>query len=706
MSGNTWLDFATLGISVFNIVIMLWMGMMIILSADNRTWGVWMASGGLIFGAIFFISHTAIIGQDYPIYSSGTNFWWHIGWWPVVVAPFAWYIVMLWFSGYWEKKSSDFRTRHRPWLNISVVYSILMVALILFLNPVDTLTNRSNLDYETSSTVFGAPVLFIAYPLYIFLCIVLSMDALLRPGPSSRFMGAQAREKTRPWLAGAGFVLLIVSVLVGYAILVVLQSSKQSDFLPEIFQTMAPTLGVLDLILSILIMAAALLVGQAVVSYGLFTGKPLPRRVFKKQWINVLILAAIVAVIFAWSIQFNFALVYSLLLAVMIIVTFFALNTGRYISERDRAINQVRPFLTSPKFVQSILAQSSRKNGKVDIHQSFRALIKDILEIDCAVLMPLGGTSTLLNGNIYFPDQIEIPLIAPEVIAELKEDIHHLGIPLQENESCGFCWLVPLWSERGIIGLLFLGNKSDGSFFSREEIELARSASERLLDISVSAELAGRLVELQQKKLSEQSILDLHPRRVLHDEVLPAIHTAMLQLSAGNVNIDNVMRQLSESHKMISDLLQELPSVYTPQFTSAGFTYIIQQLVKVEFPHTFSSVDWQWTDVDAELINDLPVLKKEVLYYAIREAIRNAANHAIPPATAEGVQLLVKIKGGSDIEITIQDNGEGDSSVDVGHKGSGQGLALHSTFMALIGGELIFESEAGSFSRIRLICPL
>jgi len=706
MSGNIWLDWATLSISVFNTVIMLWMGLMILLSADKRTWGVWLASGGLLFGAMFFISHTAIIGQEISFFSAGTNFWWHAGWWPVIAAPFAWYIVMLWFSGYWENSYSRIRIRHKPWLNVTVIYSVLLVILILFLNPIDSLSSRSNLDYEAGPAFSGVPVLFIAYPLYILLCIALSMDALLKPGPSSRFMGDQAREKTRPWLAGAGFILLVVSVLVGYTILMVFQNARQSSFLPELFQNIAPTLGIMDLILSFLIAVAALLVGQAVVSYGIFTGKPLPRRLFKRQWINTLIFAGTIAVIVAGSIQIRLRMVYSLLLAVVIISTFFAFITWRYLSERDRAINQVRPFLTSPKLVQSILMQSSRKSGQMDMQRSFNALVSDILEVDRAVLMPVGATSTLLNGNIYFPDNMEIPQVSPEILDELKNDVKHLGVPLQVEENGEFSWLVPLWSERGIIGMLFLGRKADGSFITQEEIELARAASERLLDMSLSAELSGRLVDLQQKRLSEQSILDLHPRRVLHDEVLPALHTAMLQISAGNANKETVIGQLADTHKMISSLLQELPSVYTPQLEKAGFAYVIQQLIKVEFPHTFTAIDWEWTIEDAAIVNDLPILKKEVLYYAFREAVRNAANHANPSVVEEGVRLIVRIKVERNVEITVQDNGKGSAADNRDTSGSRQGLAIHSTFMALIGGELIFESEPASYARVRLICPL
>ncbi len=81
-----------------------------------------------------------------------------------------------------------------------------------------------------------------------------------------------------------------------------------------------------------------------------------------------------------------------------------------------------------------------------------------------------------------------------------------------------------------------LGAKQDGSFISQEEIELGRAACERMLDIAISAELSNRLIKLQQLRFSEQSIIDQRPRRVLHDEVLPTLHSAMLQISRSEEN--------------------------------------------------------------------------------------------------------------------------------------------------------------------------
>jgi signal transduction histidine kinase len=705
MSGNLWLDWLTLSVSIFNTIIMLWMGLMILLSSDKRTWGVWLAAGGLLAGSLFFVSHTAIIGQEISFFTPGTNFWWHVGWGPVVAAPFGWYIVMLWFSGYWENVESNLHIRHKAWLSVTIIYAILLIVLFIFLNPLSSLSPRTNIDYESGPAFTGIPLLFIAYPVFIFMCIALSMDTLIRPGPTGRFMGEQAREKARSWLVGASFILLVVAVLVGFAILWVLQNAQQSIVLPELYGNIAPTLGVMDLILSILIGAVVLLVGQAIVSYGIFTGKPLPRSVFKRQWIYAIIMSVIVAITFAGSLQIKLSMVYSLLLAAILLGAFFAWITWRYLIERDNAIHQVRPILTSPKLLPMIMKQSGNFQIDPDLLTSFQVLARDILEVDRALLAPREGSPSLDIKPLYYPVIIPTPDIHADIFAKISKDSRGIGVPLQAVESSGFTWLVPLWSERGLNGMLFLGAKEDGSFISQEEIELGRAACERMLDIATSAELSNRLIKLQQLRFSEQSIIDQRPRRVLHDEVLPTLHSAMLQISRSEKNKESTLLLLSNTHRMISNLLKELPSAYSPQFEHIGLTQAIRKLTIEEFSLYFNKINYQWEEIDEIKLNDISQLKKEVMYYAAREAIRNSALHANPTTGEEKVTLTICITTSTDINIIVQDNGSGVRKEKDPSTGSGQGLAIHSTLMELIGGRLSIESEPGSFTRVSLTCP-
>src|SRR5205085_2929953 len=67
--------------------------------------------------------------------------------------------------------------------------------------------------------------------------------------------------------------------------------------------------------------------------------------------------------------------------------------------------------------------------------------------------------------------------------------------------------------------------------FTQDEIEIARASGERLIDTQASVEMAQRLMLLQRRRMVESQVLDRRARRVLHDDVLPQLHTAMLALS-------------------------------------------------------------------------------------------------------------------------------------------------------------------------------
>ncbi len=403
MSGNPWLDWAVLTLSLINIVLMLWLGWMILLSAENRTWGVYLAAGGLFAGTIFFTSHAALLGENIVLLNLDVNFWWHLGWAPIIAAPFAWYLVMLWFSGYWEGDST-LRVRHRPWMTVIILYAFLLLALLLILNPLGELNAVSGLDVESASGISPLPLLFIAYPIFILLCVILSVDALLRPAPSKRRMGEAAREKARPWLAGAGFILLITAIGVSFTLGWALSSSRTTDDLPELYGNIAPTLAWVDLLLSILITTAVILIGQAVVSYEIFTGKPLPRKGFRRQWGGAIILAVCISA--AGSLVFTLHLrqMYLLILTAILAGTFFALFSWRGSVEREQTIRQLRPFLFSQNLTDLILSSRDLPSLLEEMRKPFTSLIHDVLGLEKGYLQISGPLAQVYPLTLSYPD--------------------------------------------------------------------------------------------------------------------------------------------------------------------------------------------------------------------------------------------------------------------------------------------------------------
>ncbi len=706
MSGIFLLDWAALAVSLFNVVLMLWLGLTVLLNADRRTWGVWLAAEGLLMGAAFFIAHSSILARDAQSFGPGVNFWWQAGWGPLVASPFAWYVMMLWYSGFWDDRRSALHRRQLPWFVLTVLLSLFLVGLLLLANPLPNIWQAAQLDLGGMPALGGIPLLFLGFPPYILMSIGLSLDALLRPAPPARWMGTRARQRARPWLVAATLALLAVSVVVG-GLLFWLVFVRQRPIPWEEYLRLADAIIWVDFILAALIGLAILLLGQALVSYEVFTGKILPRRGFFRQWRNAVILAAGVSAALSASLTLQLRPIYSVLLALLLMTTFYALAGWRAHVEREESIHRLRPFVSSPRLYERFFDNAGEGLPQVDVSLPFTALCQDVLGVRRAVLLPAGALAALAGAPLRFPPAEESELPA---LGDLRERFAPgvIGLPL-EGGGQGFVWAVPLWSERGLIGVLLLGEKVDGSLFSQEEIEIARAGGERLVDLQASAELARRLMSLQRQRLAQSQVLDRRARRVLHDDVLPRLHTALLGLSAQPPEMlspgdREAIDLLTGAHRQISDLLREMPAAGAPELARLGLLDGLRQVLEGELRDAFERVAWRVGEGVEERCRELGALEAEVVFYAAREALRNAAQHARAADSSAPLHLCVSADWAGGLRLVIEDDGVG-MAAGGGTRGSGQGLALHSTLMAVVGGSLALESAPGEYTRVVLSLP-
>jgi signal transduction histidine kinase len=86
----------------------------------------------------------------------------------------------------------------------------------------------------------------------------------------------------------------------------------------------------------------------------------------------------------------------------------------------------------------------------------------------------------------------------------------------------------------------------------------------------------------------------------------------------------------------------------------------------------------------------------ETIFFAAREAIRNAARHS------RAKNLTVRIAQGNGLTIQVEDDGIGLSGGRIAPDGAGRGLTLHSAMMAVIGGTLAIEPREGSGTRVTI----
>ncbi len=705
MTGNFWLDWAITSISLANTILLLWLGFTLLLNAERRTWGSWMAGLGLLVGGVFFISHTAIVGLAPTFSTQGLPFWWYLSWGPLVILPFAWYVMVLWYVGFWNDRHTKLFRRHIFWFGLTVLWSLLLFSMLFIFSPIPSLLDVANLNLSSLPSIAGVPVIFPIYTIYIILCIFLALDALSNPGPTNRAMGDLARLRARPWLIGVSVSLILVSLIVIGAMSWVVQNTGRLFY----YQSQLNVLGGFDLAIASLICLAIILIGQAIVAYEIFTGKTLPRRGLLRYWRNAIILAIGYGAIAGLSLVLNLRTIFLLLLTAILMTVFYALLSWRSYTERERYIDHLRPFMVSQRLFEQILTQTKSTPAEVDIQTPFNVLCEEVIGAKVAYLNALGPLSTFTGPPLTYPQHIKFDLSALHEITNQFSTSGPRAVPIDAAIYGGAVWAVPLWSERGLIGVLLLGEKRDGGLYTQEEIEIAQNTAERLIDNKASAEVAQRLMVLQRERLAETQIIDQRSRRILHDDVLQQVHTAMLKLVSAKggtpENITEAVDLLGDIHRKISDLLHEMPATALPELANLGLSGALQQLVAKEFSTDFEDVVWEIAPAIAEKTTSISPLATEVLYYAAREAIRNAARHGRKTDQVAALTLMVGMKWNQGLEIIIQDNGIGLKDGQQNDNGSGQGLALHSTMMAVLGGELSIESLPGEYTRVTLILP-
>jgi len=480
-----------------------------------------------------------------------------------------------------------------------------------------------------------------------------------------------------------------------------------------------------DLAIASLIGVSIVLVGQAIVAYEVFTGKTLPRQGLKQHWHRAVILAAGYGLVVGWSLTLQLRTIYGLLLATLLMTLFYALLSWRSFAERERTMAHLRPFVASPHLYEHLLAPSPSPALDLEVKAWFRALCDEVLGARAAYLTPLGSLAPLVGSALAYPERERSSLQEAAMRVAATNGLAAACVPLDPSAYHGATWAVPLRGEQGLIGVLLIGAKQDGGLYTQEEIEIAQSSGERLVDTLASIEVTRRLLALQRQRLAEsrdygelsRAVFDQRARRLLHDEVLPLLHTAMLTLSSAPMRADGAVQDsletLADAHRQISNLLREMPAISEPEVERLGLAGALHEVGEGELAGAFDGVTWEVEEQAEGKSRALPPLAAEVLFYAAREAMRNAARHGRDRASERPLYLWVRMNlreperdaSRRTLEVRIEDDGVGLGN-DLRSDHTGQGLALHSTMMAVIGGTLAIERRPGGGTYVQLTLPV
>jgi signal transduction histidine kinase len=729
------LDWAVLAVSFYNTISLLWLGVMVILIGNRRSGGTWLTGSGLLLGALFFTSHSAILGRGIAATGFGMDFWWVVSWLPAATAPMAWYGAMLWHTGFRFERGHP----HNFWLGIIAALIVVIIFLLIFANPLPSYHYVAGRMMNITPTIGEIPLLIVIYLIYTILSYLLPLDLLRRNPCTANALLDHSRALARPWLIAASLAMFLAGCMLTWTALWAL-SSPFPSLVDAGIQESAKTF---DLVVASLVALAITLLGRAVVAYEVFTGRPLPRDRFFYQWRSAVALAGGFGLVAAGALVADLRPIYMLLLSAILIALFYALFAWRSYAEREDFMARLRPFVASQNLYGRLIdpaTASDRSAGPL-----FETLCHEILGVKQALLLPLGPLATLVGPPLVYPESAKNPPLPPLERRGVKEERGNLLPPFFQGGAGGdslhsarlssakerevpppalspearetpsrswsdcfapgmrylsvtegdLNWAVPLWSERGLGGVLFLGRKETSNPFTEEEIELAQAGGERLLDMLAGSEIAQISLELLRKRVTQARVLEGQGRRVLHDEVLPELHTAILYLSGAacnDPNVKEVVDTLSAAHRRISDLLRETAGGVPARLAQGGLIAALHSLLDGDLAGEFQQVTWQIDPAAAVKVRQTPPSVAEVVYFAARELARNAARYGRgnQPRT-----LNLKISlgtAGECLRLVVADDGVGLSNAP-SPTGTGNGLRIHSAMLAAVGASLEISSQ-------------
>ena len=120
-----------------------------------------------------------------------------------------------------------------------------------------------------------------------------------------------------------------------------------------------------------------------------------------------------------------------------------------------------------------------------------------------------------------------------------------------------------------------------------------------------------------------------------------------------------------------------------------------QMAIQNEFAGEFEQIHWNLPESPVSVDK----LSADVLFGAIREVVRNAAVHGRGNDPKRPLSLWIDVTNDDNLQVNICDNGVGiGNASEMG--GSGNGLSLHTTLLAVIGGSLTAEARETGFEVI------
>ena len=783
-----------LALSIFNLVTFLWLAVTVWLNGDRKSGIARLGVVGLGLSALFFFIHALLISSPLTQSSGlvAPEFLWHLIWLPALGVPYIWFAIGLYYAALinvgWRKRRPYLLALSGILGCIVLLLLILNQSTFTFVGTLRLIAyNYALNDPGTGrfSPLYLVPVLFLCYvtfcaigPWFTFgrisrLLRVLRVAALGLPERLGKSRSSAVNQRQAPslrqalldafwddptdvelleepylsWhLARPGLLLaalLMAAVTTTFAILVIqsivgwiqfghrhfIAATPQIPSSGLVLVDMFPlNLIILDLSATLAVALVILLIGYSVVRHGILIERSLARRGFFEQWRGIVIVATAIAVLIALLVTFTYSNLGGLLLITSLAAGAYALFTWRSYTAHDRYIALLGPFVRSTSL--SHWLNTDLQKTEQDLENLFFHLCHDVLAVQFAYLTVTAGTLKR-NFNYRWPQEA---VLGSKLIALNKrgnidaETPKRVQITLHGQPM--ICWVLPIFDERGLVAALYLGPRDDGGAFTDEDMALAQACGQRILDTLGDHEAMQAVAGLLRRRIVDVKLLGAQQRRVMHDEILPQMHLALLRLETLRSTSDmkqgdpeslessEVCREqvLHEAIDMISDAHRRLATMMRTTAPGAphrlerdGMMHAIRTMLEQDFQSAFDEIEWYVSEETATAIDEVtPPAIAELIFAAVQEALRNAARHARGRDVHRHLRLTLSAsysREGPYLEVIVADNGVGITSASSATTGTGGGLLTHSALLAIAGGSLNIKSSPGEGVTVKILLP-
>lgn len=671
---------SAIALSVFSLIIYLWLGATVLLMGERRSLVTWMGGAGLLWGALFFFCHGALVGAGVPGGASGSDLWWRLAWVPAFAAPLFWAATGLHYGGLvgtWR--------RYRKQALAAVAAVGTLTAALTLLNW-DALAHYGDFIRLLAASVSlrdpvpalptaspALPALGVSFVVYVALCACLPWASLVArrlipahasrpealggdPGsstaegqaPNSLLLwdGRDAWSRARPALLAASLCMMAAgAVVAAIGVLVALVEHRAAFGVGgDLGLSVAGTrpghvplfLVTADLAVQAALAGLGLLVGWAVVRQGILVERRLPQRGILSHWRGMAVVAGILACVVAWMAAIEPEALPDLLVLVTLTAAAYALFTWQFYAAHDRSLAQLRPFVASLTVGHAGWLAADTDAAERAVVALFESLCRDVLGAARARL-------SLSAGRLRRTWTYEAPQIAGGAADDRRE------------------WALPVRDDRGVVARLVLGPRADGAGYTSADLEVARACGQRILDAVGEFAAAQAIASLARQRGLEAELSAALPRRTLHDDVLPRLHLAMLHLEALRAKVPaalavpvaatvpigagpeegdaagaeaddlraalgRVVGELGHVHHDLAKLMRAAPIVNQRRLEH-GVVAALRAALDGEFRGTFDALEWDVPEEARAAADALPTIVAELLLGAVLEAVRNAGKH-------------------------------------------------------------------------------